>query len=475
MGIIGCLLGEWDISLSNEPPDKKPPNVVFILVDDLGWKDVGFMGSTYYETPNIDKLAGEGMVFTDAYSNAPNCAPTRACLLSGQYTPRHGIYTVGTSKRGKSVYRRIIPVENTTVLDPRIPTIADDLKQAGYTSASIGKWHLGADPESGPISQGFDENVGGDKSGHPRNYFSPYHNTNLEDGPKGEYLTDRLTDEAVEFIQANRENPFFLYLSHYAVHTPLQAKDSLIKKYRDKNPDGGQNNPIYAAMIESMDSGVGRILEKLGQLGLEENTVVIFFSDNGGHGGVTDMSPLRGSKGMLYEGGIRVPMIVKWPGVVEPGSSCDVPVISLDFYPTLLEISGAKVPPGHVIDGESIVKLLNGGDKLERNAIFWHFPAYLESYTSEQGVWRTTPTGAVRVGDYKLLEYFDNGKIELYNLEEDIGEQNDISSKMPSKTKELMKILKQWRNDIDAPVPIEINPQFDEDKFIKRHESLISD
>ncbi|AQT67343.1 Arylsulfatase [Anaerohalosphaera lusitana] len=457
---------------ADEKSKNRKPNVVFILIDDMGWRDVGFMGSKYYETPNIDRLASEGMVFTDAYANAPNCAPSRACLMSGQYSPRHGVYTVAPSARGKSIYRKIVPTPTKRVLDPAIPTLAEALKPAGYVSASMGKWHLGNDPQAGPVAQGFDLNVGGFQAGHPKSYFSPYRNPELEDGPRGEYLTDRLTDEALKFIETNKDRPFFLYLPHYAVHTPLQAKKQMIEKYKNKEPDGGQNNSTYAAMVESTDKGVGRIMDKLAELGIEDETIVVFFSDNGGHGGVTDNSPLRGSKGMLYEGGIREPLIVKWPGKVKAGSNCDVPVIGTDFYPTLLEACGAKKPAGHVLDGESIVKLLEGGKMLERKAVFWHFPAYLGGYKPSQGVWRTVPGGAVRVGDWKLIEFFDDGHVELYNLKEDIGETNDLARKMPEKAKELHGILKKWQAEVDAPIPTEKNPRFDKEKFDHKDNQL---
>ena len=450
----GCTIG----NKANQTGKK--PNIVFILIDDLGWKDVGFMGSKFYETPNIDKLASQGMVFTNAYANAPNCAPTRACLMSGQYGPRHGIYTVGDSARGKSHQRKIIPTENNTTLDPKIPTIADALRPADYISASMGKWHLGADPEAGPIGQGFDVNIGGNEAGHPKSYFSPYKNDDLADGPEGEYLTDRLTDEAIAFIEANSSRPFFLYLPHYAVHTPLQAKKDMIAKYENKPPHNGQDNAKYAAMIESTDQGVGRIMKTLDELNLTENTVVVFFSDNGGHGGVTNMKPLRGSKGMLYEGGIREPMIVRWPAKIKSGTTCEVPVISIDFYPTFLEITGAGKPKGHTLDGVSILGLLTQKGKPDRDALYWHFPAYLEGYTAQHGPFRTTPAGAVRKGDWKLIEYFEDGTLELYNLKNDIGETNNLAKQNPDKTRELHQLMVQWRKKTNAPVPTEKNPEY---------------
>ncbi|UCE47559.1 MAG: sulfatase, partial [Phycisphaerales bacterium] len=262
-------------------PSRRRPNIIFVLIDDMGWRDLGCYGSEYYETPNIDRLAAKGMQFSAAYTSGPNCAPTRASLMSGQYTPRHGIITVGNSDRGAPHLRKLIPQENKTVLDSAITTIAEAIKPAGYVSASMGKWHLGNDPGHGPIGQGFDVNVGGYEAGSPRSYFSPYKNPQLKDGPKGEYLPDRLTDEALKFIEANRDKPFFLYLPHYAVHTPIRAKKQMIAKYKAKRASNGQGNPTYAAMIESTDQGVGRIMAKLDELGLTDDTIVIFSSDNG--------------------------------------------------------------------------------------------------------------------------------------------------------------------------------------------------
>lgn len=426
---------------------RKKPNIIFILADDLGWRDLGFMGSRYYETPRIDKLAEEGVGFTSAYSNAPNCAPTRACLMSGQYGPRHGVYTVGTSERGPANMRKLVPTPNTTDLDTKVVTIADALKPAGYTSACIGKWHLGDKEPYRPQDRGFDVVVARDHAGH----FDK----------QGNYLTDTLTDKALEFIAANKDRPFFLYLAHHAVHTPIQAKKELIEKYKKKTGDEIHNNPTYAAMIESVDQGVGRVLDKLDELVLAENTVVFFFSDNGGYGNVTSMAPLRGSKGMLYEGGIRVPLIIRWPGVAKPRTKCDVPVIGIDFYPTMLEIAGAKKPRRHILDGESILPLLKGADKLKRKAIFWHFPAYLEPYNERQKPWRTTPAGAVRMGDWKLIEFFEDNRIELYNLKYDISEKENLAESNPEKAEELHRLLLNWRKKTNAPVPTERNPKYD--------------
>jgi len=432
------------------------PNIVFIFIDDMGWTGTSFMGSGYYETPNIDKLAREGMVFTSAYTCAPNCAPTRACLMSGQYTPRHSVYTVGSSSRKKAL-ERLIPIPNTTNLDPAIATIAEAIKPAGYASACIGKWHLGNAAEFSPAGQGFDLAVS---------------RGNLPNDPNDPKDISGLTDKAIEFIETNKARPFFLYLSHHAVHTPVEATDQKTAKYKGKPPWDGHVDPAYAAMTEHTDDGVGRVLAKLDELQLTGNTMVIFYSDNGGAGKQTSNQPLRGAKGMLYEGGIRVPMIVRWPGVVRPATTCDVPVNSVDFYPTFLEITGATKPKNQPLDGESIVPLLKGQNDLKREAIFWHCPIYLQG-DNYQGArdphFRTRPVGAVRKGDWKLLQYFEQSKfgdepglpeLELYNLADDLGEKNNLAEKMPDKTDELLKELLAWRRSVNAPIPTEQNPDY---------------
>ena len=434
---------------------KHKPNFVFIFIDDMGYRDLGCMGSEYYETPNIDKLAAEGVVFTNAYSNAPNCAPTRACLMSGQYGPRHGVYTVGTPERGPAKLRKLIPVPNTTELDRQVVTIPEALESAGYTSGCFGKWHLGNDEPHRPADQGFDASYQRTKRSHWTD--------------AGQYLTDRLTNEAVDFIDANKDKPFFLYLSHHAVHTPIQAKPEIIDKYEDKAPANGHNNPAYAAMIESVDRSVARVLAKLEDAGLNEDTVVFFFSDNGGHANFTSMHPLRGSKGTLYEGGIRVPCIVRWSGRTKPGLVTDAPIIGIDFYPTMIELACADPPKNHVLDGCSIVDLLDPDlpafastyRRFQNRPIFWHFPAYLEPYNKSQWPWRTTPAGVVRKGPWKLIEFFEGHALELYNLDMDISEKNNLAAQMADKTAELHKLMQQWRKDIDAPVPTRLNPKYD--------------
>ena len=436
------------------------PNVVLIYIDDYGWRDAGFNGTKFYETPNADRIAREGMNFRSAYANAPNCAPSRACLMSGLYSPRHGVYTVANSDRGKAALRKIIPTKNTTVLADEFVTLAEALKAGGYKTATMGKWHLGDDP----TTQGFDINIAGREWGSPSGggYHSPYKYPNLVNRKKGEYLTDRLGNEAAKFIEANKERPFFLYLTHYAVHTPIQAKPELIAKYERKTPTDKQTNAKYAAMIESMDDSVGTVLDTLDRLKLADNTIVIFYADNGGHGGVTSNAPLRGSKGMLYEGGIRVPMAVRWPGVVKSGTTSDEPVIGIDLYPTLLEATQTKLPPRVKLDGTSLLPIFSdAGASLFRPAIYWHFPAYLQGYTKRHGPFRTTPAGAIRMGDWKLIEYFEDGALELYNLADDIGEEQNLTKREAKRTAEMHSIMKAWRRATNAPVPTEMNPEFD--------------
>ena len=442
------------------------PNIVLIYIDDYGWRDVGFNGTKFYETPNADRIAREGMIFRSAYSNGPNCAPSRACLMSGLYSPRHGIYTVANSDRGKASLRKIIPTKNTTVLADEFVTMAEALKMGGYTTATMGKWHLGKDP----TTQGFDINIAGREWGSPSGggYHSPYKYPNLVNKQKGEYLTDRLGSEAAKFIEAHKDKPFFLYLTHYAVHTPIQAKPELTSKYQKKPTVDQQTNAKYAAMIESMDDSVGTVLETLDRLKLADNTIVVFYSDNGGHAGATSNAPLRGSKGMLYEGGIRVPMAVRWPGVAKAGSVCEEPVIGIDLYPTLLEATKTKRPAKAQLDGTSLVPLLKDAQaKLFRPALYWHFPAYLQGSTRRHGPFRTTPAGAVRMGDWKLIEYFDDGTLELYNLVNDIGETGNLAKQQPKKTARLHAMLKAWRRATDAPVPTEMNPRFDSEAWRK--------
>ncbi len=442
--------------------EEKQPNIILIVADDLGWTDLGCFGSKYYRTPNLDKLRKQGMQFTNAYTAGPNCAPTRACLMSGLYSPRHGVYTVGSGARGREKFRKLIPAPNNTTLAPSFVTVAELLKAAGYVTAHFGKWHLGSPGKAGPKEQGFDENYGGNHSGSPRGgYFSPYRNPQLPNGPKGENLTDRLSADAVKFIQKHQKQPFFMYMAYYAVHTPIQAKADLTAKYEKRKANKYHNNPKYAAMIETMDTGIGRILDTLDELKLADDTIVIFYSDNGGVGGyrmagviageITSQFPLRGGKGMLYEGGVRVPMIVRWPKHTPPNSTNDTPIISVDFLPTLAEIGKTKKPKR--TDGVSLVNLFKSPKaKLPRDTLYWHFPGYLQG-NQKKGAWRTTPAGSIRKGHWKLLEFFETGRLELYNLKDDISQKKDLAKTNPARRDELHKLLVQWRKDTKAPMP----------------------
>jgi len=451
---------------------KSPPNFIFFLVDDLGWSDVGCFGSDYYETPNIDRLAEQGMLFTDAYATCCVCSPTRASIMTGKYPGRLHITTAipiyGWIRLGGKTYFKGAEYEMNMPLEEF--TIAEALKEAGYATAAMGKWHVAWEKEYGPEYQGFDLNVGGDGHGATQNYFYPYENRwrmakgypweewlTLADGEPGEYLTDRLTTEAMEFIEENQDQPFFLYLSHYAVHTPIQAKEEMIRKYEEKAADSlkGHTRADYAAMIESVDQSLGNLVDKIDELGLSDNTIIIFTSDNGGHGRITSNYPLRGNKGNFYEGGIRVAQLIKWPGVTEPGSKCSVPVTSTDFYPTMLDMAGLPPRPQQHMDGLSLTPLLEGNGELQREALYWHFPNYINSHPG-----RATPCGVIRQHDWKLIETFETGRLELYNLASDMKEERDLSEENPAKAKELHDMLIAWRKSAKVQMP-EPNPDYE--------------
>jgi arylsulfatase A len=437
----------------------KPLNIVFILADDMGWTDAGCFGSESYETPNIDRLAREGMKFTSAYSACTVCSPTRAALLTGKYPARLHLtdFLLGEERPYEKLkepnWQRFLPLEEVT--------IAERLKKLGYTTALIGKWHLGDPPHPWgyPANQGFDLTVGGTSSASHLPPHSPLA-INLPDDPKG-FLTDRLTDAAVKFIAENRDRPFFLYLPHHAPHSPIQGKPEVIEKYRRKNLAGRrQDNPVYAALVESLDDSVGRLLDTLKRLNLEENTIVIFTSDNGGEIGganrrekATDCSPLRLGKGSAYEGGVRVPAIVKWPGVIQPGRVSEVPTITVDYVPTLLELAGQRPATGEVLDGVSLVSVFRGADTLARDALYWHFPHYHSPIDS--------PYSAVRVGDWKLVHFFQDDRVELYDIKNDIAEAKDLAASNPAKVSELRAKLVMWRKSVGAQIPT-TNPDHNE-------------
>lgn len=432
------------------------PNIVFIMADDLGYTDVGAFGSRYYETPNIDRLAQQGTRLTN-YHQCQNCQPTRAALMTGQYGARTGVYTVGGIERFDWSKRPLRPADNVASLPLDRITVAQALKSAGYATAMFGKWHLGNEPEYHPAKRGFDEAIvsNGLHFDFATNPTTPY--------PKGQYLADFLTDKAVDFIKRNKDRPFFLYLPHFGVHSPHQAKPELIAKFKAKPGVGGHDNPVYAAMIASVDESVGRVMALLDELKLADNTVLVFVSDNGGVGGyvregikkdgsdVTDNAPLRSGKGSLYEGGTRVPFIVRWPGQTKAGTANDVPGIHVDMFPTLVEIAGAKLPASQIFDGESLVPLFrNPAAKLKRTAIYQHFPGYLGAGADS---WRTTPVSLIHEGDWKLMEYLEDGRLELYNLREDIGETKNLATAQPAHAKELHGKLVAWRAAIKAPMP----------------------
>lgn len=438
--------------------DFQRPNIILINVDDLGYMDTELYGNTDFFTPSILHLAASGMTFTNAYASAANCAPSRASLLSGMYNPRHGIYTVGSSERGKSRDRKIIPTANTTSLADSIVTLAEELQFAGYSTISIGKWHIGKDP----TTQGFDQNIGGTHRGHPPTYFSPYQNPKLSDGPDGEYLTDRLTTETIKVIE-NSNAPFFLYLPYFAVHTPLQGKEKLLKKYLNRGFTPKTAN--YGAMVETMDMNIGRILDALDHLELRKNTVVIFTSDNGGITAVHSQSPLRAGKGSYYEGGTKVPLIVSWPGKIEEGSQSGLPVINIDFYPTILSLAKAGRTGKGPLDGVDFLPELLGEELNPGRSLFWHFPVYLQAYDgpgddARDTLFRTRPGSTLLKGKWKLHHYFEDDEYELYDLSVDPGERNNLVQSKEDISRELVKELNNWRNSTGASVPMEPNPDY---------------
>ncbi len=455
----------------DEAGNKRPPNIVFFLVDDLGWRDLGCFGSSFYETPHCDRLAASGMKFTAGYAACPVCSPTRGSILTGKYPTRLQItdYINPAGRNQPDKWRRptkLLPAPYKDRLAHAELTLAEALKQGGYATFFAGKWHLG--PEGfWPETQGFDVNKGGIERGGPyggKRYFSPYGNPRLKDGPPGEHLPDRLAGETVQFIKDHQDRPFLAYLSFYSVHTPLMARPDLRNKYEKKRKtlperkvwgqEGSrklrmvQDHAIYAGMVEAMDQAVGKVLNALQRLDLADRTVVFLMSDNGGlctsEGHPTSNLPLRAGKGWLYEGGIREPMIVRWPGVTQPGSQCASPIISTDFYPTILEIAGLPSRPKQHCDGVSFVPLLRG-EQQQRGPMFWHYPHY-----SNQG---GPPGGAIRQGDWKLIEWYEDGSLELYHLKNDLGETNNLASMKPEKRDFLHKKLLQWRQDTNAKMP----------------------
>lgn len=469
--LAGSLLLTGCAQEQSESTD--PPNVVFILADDLGYMDVGvYNPNTFYETPHIDSLAQQGMMFTDGYATNPVCSPTRNGIMTGQHPSRDNRTEWFCGDRDGRF--QSAPVDCS--MEPSEVTLAEAFREGGYATWFGGKWHLGPDSIHWPENQGFDVNKGGWRAGSPSahgggGYFSPYNNPRLSDGPEGEYLPFRLADEAEQFIEDHRDEPFFAYLSFYEVHNPRQAPDSLVEKYRQKRERLGlddatefeeieqvwetdeprrvrvvQGHPVYAAMVEALDQATGQVLETLSENGLSDNTVVVFTSDNGGlstsEGHNTSNRPLRGGKGWVYEGGIREPYVIHWPGVTAPGSATDVPATSMDFYPTLLEIAGLPMRPEQHKDGVSLVPALRGEPSVGRDALYWHYPHY-----SNQGGF---PGGAVRMGPWKLVEDYEDGSVQLFNLEADLEEQNDVAAQHPERVDRMRQRLHDWYDEVDA-------------------------
>lgn len=460
------------MELDAQTTNHEKPNIIFILADDLGISDLNSfdpLERSFYETPNINKLAEEGMKFLQAYTNAANCAPTRAAMLSGQYYPNQPIYHVGRPGAGRVEPGEMISAENADELPVDKITDAEMLQQGGYSTAFVGKWHTGEPPEYGPQQQGYNVNIGGSGHGNPRGwdggYFEPNNNPEINDAEEGEYLTDYLTRKAVEIIRKNHESPFYLNLSFYTPHWPLQAPENLVEKYEQKEPEGGHHNATYAAMIESMDTNVGKIMDALEELGIADNTVVIFMSDNGGIGGyeyienrpasdnitvsgVTDNRPYKGGKTTYYEGGIRTPLIIRWPATIKSGTTTSEPVIGIDLYPTYLDLAGIEQPDNYQLDGLSLLPLFRNPDTdLNREALYWHFPGYPNSR------WRTGPVSAIRSGSWKLLKFYATDHVELYNLRDDPGEQNNLVDQMPDQTDKLKQQLEGWLTEMNAPIP----------------------
>lgn len=471
--ILPSLLLSCIASANAGNTNKGCPNVLFILVDDMGYTDLGCTGSSFYETPNIDRLAGESVAFHSAYAACPVSSPSRAAIMTGKYPARINLtdYIPGNQAYGPHKDQMLSSLPFNQHLDMDETTIAEAFRQNGYATFFTGKWHLAESEVHYPTSFGFDVNIGGNNTGHPAGgYFSPYKNPQLPDGPKGEYLTDRLTDEMIKFLKSKKDRPFFAYLSYYTVHLPMQAKQEKIDKYRRKldtmSLSGDefvkvgktyhkmyQNMPVYAAMVEHLDDNVGRLMQCLKEEGLDENTIVVFTSDNGGMatsnttGNIpTSNLPLRAGKGYLYEGGIKVPLFVRWSGNVTPGVVENQPVVGTDFYPTLLDLCGLKLMPEQHADGFSFRPLLEG-KRMKRKPIFWHYPHY-------SGGLGGKPSAAIRLGDYKLIEFFEDNHVELYNVVDDVSEKKDLSAKEPKIVKRMRKRLHQWYQEVDARMPV---------------------
>lgn len=439
------------------------PNIIIINVDDLGWKDLGYMGSEFYHTPNIDELSKQGVVFMNAYSGASNCAPSRASLMSGLNTPKHGIYTVGNPERGDKRTRKLIPSKNTRFLNDSINTIPKLLKSKGFVTANFGKWHINKDP----LSHGFDFNIGGSNKGNPgkNGYFSPYKIDFIESKQNGEYLTDRIAKEAISFFKKNQKKSFFANISFYSVHTPIQGKKEWIDFYKLKEGENGQDNNAYGAMVSSVDENIGKIIQSLKQLNLYESSLIFFTSDNGGIRAISNQYPLRAGKGSYYEGGIKVPLIIKWPNMSKKNTVSYSNVSQLDFFPTILDFIKNDLKPNN-LDGISLKNYITSSTNIDRD-LFFHFPIYLEAYnkSEDQGrdpLFRTRPGSVIISNNWKLHYYYEDNETELYNLDIDPGESNNLKESEKYITQKLLDKLKKWLESNRAYVSFKNNKHYDD-------------
>jgi arylsulfatase A-like enzyme len=477
------------VCASSVLPAKKPMNFIIVLLDDLGLHDAGFMGNTFVETPAMDQLARDGVVFTQAYANAPNCAPSRAAILSGQYAPRTGVYTMATGDMGDARYRKLLTPKNNMFLPENVYTVAEMLRDHGYATASIGKWNLGHGAVRGPEGQGFAVNIAGHRGGVGQSYFAPYSPLlpNVQNAPAGEYLTDRLNAETVRFIKQHNKQPFFIYLSHYAPHFPIQAPKATVKKYQKKRAehcDSANKKSIepycdasgyyaeYAAMIEHVDRGLASIRAQLKASGIDKNTTIVLTSDNGGYPFWHDPAALRGQKSQLYEGGIRVPMVWFVPGGSE-GARNSTPVIGTDIYPTIAALAGINTQ-SQVLDGKNISSLLLKGKQVSpARDLFWYLPGYtVDADTEDEGLsqqnnhskrFSQTPAVAMRRGDWKLIWYYDGTQPELYNLRDDPLETRNQIAIEKQRGDVMLQALKKWLVDTGAAMQLPKNPAYHPD------------
>jgi len=450
LAILGLLIV---ISCTRTIEEETSPNIIIINIDDMGWRDTGFMGSEYYSTPHIDRLASSGRTYTHAYATASNCAPSRASMMSGKWSPRHGMFTVASSERGRSEDRKLIPVTNTQTIGTEHELISEYLKRNGYMTIHAGKWHISPDP----LQRGFDINIGGGHNGAPRSYYPPFGNVPLDTTSGNSYLTDVIMEKVIKEL-ASTTQPFFLNYAPYAVHTPIQPKRDLLKKYNGKQGWHGQENPEYATMVENVDRNIGILLDQLNEIGVMENTLIFFMSDNGGLYGITKQKPLRAGKGAYYEGGVRIPFVMKWGNQFRGTST--YPISNLDIFPTIMEaIKGAKKLMD--LDGSSLISM----DTSQTRKLFWHFPIYLQAYNksdneNRDSLFRTRPGSTIRFGDWKLHHYYEDDAFELYNLREDPSERTNLAETEPEKLQEGQNLLKKWLENTNAPIPSTPNPEY---------------